>query len=394
LNEKFTFGEFENLELEKLEKITKSFPEKPKFINTDKLGTRQQQIIDEQRKLRSERTIITNTINKLKSIQSEGNNLRNWLSSIQPKAIKKNQSNICPVCNNPSFPLSEIATKIYDAEIWLNNELISIGNTEKEYDKEIILYDEQKKVIDYKIKSLQNEFDEIDKIFQNVIKQKPEEDQIYNLQRDIINELSFFKRKYRHFDKKEIMQLENDKNKLEMKLQTQKIGLKQKSEIGIIEIQKLMNEIATALNFEHKPANLFFDLEKFELFHLNIKDEERYTFTQIGSASNYLACHISLFLSLLHYFSTQDNSKVPSVLFLDQPSQTYFSNGKELEKDTDILRVKTIYDTLLSIIEKIKEKADYLPQIIVSDHIEHLGKNSEYLTNYFKRNWRNGEGLI
>ena len=114
----------------------------------------------------------------------------------------------------------------------------------------------------------------------------------------------------------------------------------------------------------------------------------------MGSASNYLACHIGLFVGFLSYFSLRDNSKVPSMLFLDQPSQVYFTSGKKLEEDDDIARVKQIYDTLITWIDFVQDTKKFKPQIIVSDHIEHLGKNAEYLKQYFRVNWRNEKGFI
>ncbi|EPE63609.1 hypothetical protein I140_10682, partial [Pasteurella multocida 93002] len=52
----------------------------------------------------------------------------------------------------------------------------------------------------------------------------------------------------------------------------------------------------------------------------------------MGSGANWLYCHITLFLALHRYFIELDhkgiNCSIPSLLFLDQPTQVYFPNFK------------------------------------------------------------------
>jgi Protein of unknown function (DUF3732) len=173
-----------------------------------------------------------------------------------------------------------------------------------------------------------------------------------------------------------------------------KLNEKYENERKIIE--DTMNLIVERLDFEHKPPQLNFELKpyaefSFSLFNINL-DDERIPFRQIGSASNALACHIGLFLSLLNYFCNQEKSKVPSILFLDQPSQVYFPSGKD---NNDIEKVGQIYETILDYITKIEEESGIVPQIIIADHIRDLGENNvELYGHYFKADWRDGSGLI
>ena len=161
-------------------------------------------------------------------------------------------------------------------------------------------------------------------------------------------------------------------------------------------IEDRMSAIVELLDFEHKPPELYFELnplktDTYKLFH-NIQGEERVYLRQIGSASNALACHIGLFLSFLYYFSHQENSKVPSILFFDQPSQVYFPSGKD---NTDMEKVSKIYETILDEIQKIEKETGITPQIIVADHIKDLGEETVKLYgHYFKADWRDGKGFI
>ena len=158
-----------------------------------------------------------------------------------------------------------------------------------------------------------------------------------------------------------------------------------------------MSLIIEKMDFEHKPPELNFELnpsnkeECFKLFHNNLA-EERIFLRQMGSASNALACHFGLFLSFLNYFTSQKNSKVPSILFFDQPSQVYFPSGAD---NTDIEKVGQIYETILNEIEDIENKTGIIPQIIVSDHIKDIGdKNVKLYEHYFKADWRDGRAFI
>ena len=157
-----------------------------------------------------------------------------------------------------------------------------------------------------------------------------------------------------------------------------------------------MSRIVEKLDFEHKPPELYFELnprkkDTYKLYH-NTLDDERIFLRRIGSASNALACHIGFFLSLLNYLSFQKKSKVPSILFFDQPSQVYFPSGTD---NTDIEKVAQIYETILDELYLIQKETGILPQIIVADHIKDLGEeNVNLYDDYFKANWRNGKGLI
>ena len=112
----------------------------------------------------------------------------------------------------------------------------------------------------------------------------------------------------------------------------------------------------------------------------------------MGSASNALACHFGLFLSFLSYFSSQENSKVPSILFFDQPSQVYFPSGAD---NTDIEKVSQIYETILDEIQTIEKNTGIVPQIIVADHIKDIGEeNVKLYEHYFKADWRDGRKFI
>lgn len=109
----------------------------------------------------------------------------------------------------------------------------------------------------------------------------------------------------------------------------------------------------------------------------------------MGSGANWLTCHLSLFLSFLHLFSIRKKSPVPSVLFLDQPSQIYFPKEFDPKKDEDIKQVAKLLE-----IEAIESKVGYKPQVIVTDHADNLDLSPYKFEDYVRARWIDGKALI
>ena len=118
----------------------------------------------------------------------------------------------------------------------------------------------------------------------------------------------------------------------------------------------------------------------------------------MGSGANWVSCHIALFLSFLRYFTKQENSPMPLIMFFDQPSQVYFPEG-DIDKNEfsqcDLKAVNQMYKTIFDEIKSIGEDTGILPQILIVDHVD--GKNLEVkdeFISYIRCNWRNGQALI
>ena len=170
-----------------------------------------------------------------------------------------------------------------------------------------------------------------------------------------------------------------------------------------------MNDIGGNLDFEasYKPINLHFDIHTFELYHLKDNNAKVYL-RSMGSGANWLYSHICLFLSILKYFaSLGDKSPVPSILFLDQPSQVYFpttidvndekfdaerlKNFEGKSADEDLRAVSNLFMQILNVLNSIKEDYGFLPQIIVSDHADYLDLGEYVFNDYVVCRWRGKE---
>ena len=101
-------------------------------------------------------------------------------------------------------------------------------------------------------------------------------------------------------------------------------------------VNEYMTEIGSHFEFEtnYKPVNLHFTFGTFDLNHLTFEGEEIYL-RSMGSGTNWLYCNVTLFLALHNYFAELgDKCTIPSLLFLDQPTQVNFPNFTRDDADT------------------------------------------------------------
>lgn len=158
-----------------------------------------------------------------------------------------------------------------------------------------------------------------------------------------------------------------------------------------------MNEICSELDFEKElcPPQLFFDISNFTFSH-RMPNGDKISLSEMGSGANWLACHLSLFLSLHRQFARNKNCSVPSFIFFDQPSQVYFPTDSDFSRGSkgDIQKVTEVYDVILETLNAIKKESGYLPQVIVTDHADDLPLKNGTFENFVRRRWRNGEKLI
>jgi len=183
-------------------------------------------------------------------------------------------------------------------------------------------------------------------------------------------------------------------------------------------VNDYMAEIGKYFEFEksYKPINLKFSFETFDLYHETEKNEKIYL-RSMGSGANWLYCHVTLFMAFHRYFAELDTKcAIPSILFLDQPTQVYFPSFKfdqseafdkvalaQLEHraengrpiDEDMKAVENIFSQLSIYCIAIEEANGFSPQIIVTDHADDLslsnGVDFEMLVN--DNRWRK-RGLI
>lgn len=322
------------------------------------------------------------------------------------EAIKSNSE--CPFCHNRNGGIVTEANKLAEAINWLNSELRrspmridSFLPKKHEYEKDL-------QEIKQQIRLVNNEISKINEINKSLENDRSLEEQSLKIKLQIENELEWSRDKSISFDEEKFKDIKKRIEEIEEVLQkTYNVEHKLKEAESFI--NQTMNEIGRKLDFEasYQPINLCFDIHTFELYHLKDNNTKVYL-RSMGSGANWLYSHICLFLAMLKYFaSLGDKALVPSILFLDQPSQVYFPatvdvnekefDAKELKKlenksaDEDLKAVTNLFIQIINVINSIKEDYGFIPQIIISDHADHLDLGEYKFNNYVVCRWRGKE---
>lgn len=190
--------------------------------------------------------------------------------------------------------------------------------------------------------------------------------------------------------------------------------IKAKMESASKSINNFLEVYRKDLSFEPSldDYKLKFNLDNFELAFE--KGEEKLRLRQIGSGRNWLNAHLCLFLSLSYFFAV-NKTLIPSLLFIDQPSQVYFptkdnyenfsaekmwerKEGTALDTDEeknklnqDLEEVTNIFNTLYKFTQSVNSKV----QIIVTEHADNLKLDGVEFNELVAARWRKeNEGLI
>lgn len=320
-------------------------------------------------------------------------------------------SSVCPFCHNKNEGITIEANRLTDAINWLNSELKkspmridSFLPKKREYEKGLEYINQEIIVINKEISRI----NEINKCLED---NRSLEEQSLKVRLLIENELEWSRDKSISFDDEKLTDINKRIEEIEEVLK-KTYNVEHKLDEAESFINQTMNEIGSKLDFEvsYQPINLCFDIHTFELYHL--KDNTRVYLRSMGSGANWLYSHICLFLALLKYFaSLGDKALVPSILFLDQPSQVYFPStidiseekfdAEKLKKiegksaDEDLKAVTNLFVQIIDVINSIKKDYGFMPQIIISDHADYLNLGKYNFNDYVVARWRaKDEGFI
>ncbi|WP_142501516.1 DUF3732 domain-containing protein [Klebsiella sp. 2680] len=398
---------------EKLDKII--IPEKINYnsnATTELYNNLKKQLnlkISELRKLQRQASSIAKNIEEEKRLFVNGRKLK-WEDKIQVA------SSVCPFCHTQNNELLHSAKKLQDAITKVVHNLSHIKPIKAKFESSLV-------EVKRKIEELKNE---ITPLNEQILVIETSEKQI-SAQKSLYENILIIKARLFMLLEgislgddieldRNIKNVKNDIYKIDEKLKG--YDIKKGIENANTEVNNYMNTIGKNFEFEesYKPINLHFSFETFDLYHLTEKNEKIYL-RSMGSGANWLYSHISLFLALHRFFAELGNQcSIPSILFLDQPTQVYFPNfrrdesvtfnetkaaeridrGKnERDLDDDIKAVENLFSQLSSYCNEIKIANGFSPQIIVTDHADDLilsnGTEFESLVN--GNRWRS-RGLI
>lgn len=107
---------------------------------------------------------------------------------------------------------------------------------------------------------------------------------------------------------------------------------------------------------------------------------------EMGSAENYLGCHLIAHLALHSWFARRGRP-VPRFLFLDQPSSTYYPSDRGEAGDPDRAAVSRLYAWLIDTVEQ--RQGGF--QVLVVDHAM---PDEATFDEHVIEEWRRGVALI
>lgn len=296
----------------------------------------------------------------------------------------------CPFCTQETNVIANEANQLEKAIEWLNIELrkspylLDSFESDKNNIKEKIL------IVDEEIENIKNEIEQLKNITKALENNRSLNEQALKVKLKIENLLeSFIDREDNNIEEK-IKAMQQEISEYE-KLLEDKFNLGKQLEEAEKYINYKMKEIGNKLDFEssYKPINLKFSLTNFDLWHEK-ENKDKVYLRSMGSGANWLYSHITLFLALQSFFCSLGNkSIVPSILFLDQPSQVYFPTSIKDEndefnidrieekkgadtKDEDLKAVTNLFNQLVSFCKTTLKETGIEPQIIITDHADRL----------------------
>lgn len=327
-----------------------------------------------------------------KHIQEEERFVDNIRQFSAPKHVHISAS-ICPFCHTEKDTLRESAEKLQQAITKVSGNLAQARPMKAKFESSLVDVQRNIEAVSRALTELNQQITEVE----NTEKQLTEQKSLYEsvlMQKaklfallDTLNmaDDADLDKKIRDLSK-QIKDINKDLNKYDVQK-----GLENAS----AKVNGYMADIGSHFEFEasYKPINLHFSFETFDLYHLTPEKEKIYL-RSMGSGANWLYCHVTLFLALHKYFAELgDKCAIPSILFLDQPTQVYFPNfnrdtsdsfeeqksqeaeqrtKKERPVDEDIKAVEKLFSRLSIYCNELELSEGFSPQIIVTDHADNL----------------------
>lgn len=367
-------------------------------------------------KLLAERRKTAIRLDRIKSSIDYAANYTKIIDKYNPVSEAINGEVECPFCHHTTDVTKTEINRLTVAINWLNSELKKSPQRLDSFLPQKIAIEKEIARIDDEIRHINRELNVILKTNEELEKNKSLEEQALKIKLKIENVLEWSINESVNLAHYDFDNIQKEINNIE-RILSEKYNIERKLSDAESYINKSMNEIGERLDFEYKPINLHFDIDTFELYHLKDGNKKVYL-RSMGSGANWLYSHICLFLSILKYFSSLgDKSLVPTILFLDQPSQVYFpamidmstvgfdaerlketekgEKGKE-EVDDDMRAVTNLFVQIVNVLKSINELYGYTPQIIISDHADNLNLGGDNtFESFVRKRWRKkDEGLI
>lgn len=396
-----------------------------KIIAPDKINYVSDALTQRYHELKLQRTKNTLELRKLqrqaasirKHLHEEERFVENVGKFDSPKSVQISSS-ICPFCHTEKDSLQESAVKLQQAITKLTSNLAQLSPMKAQFESSLIKVQRDIESLGKDLSALDDQITQIEKTEKELADQKSVYETVLMQKAKLFMLLDTLKMADDADLEKQIKAIDGHLRGIAQDLKG--YDVQKGIENASVKVNEYMAEIGSHFEFEasYRPIRLQFSFETFDLYHLTPEGEKIYL-RSMGSGANWLYSHVTLFLAL-HKFFAELGSKcsIPSVLFLDQPTQVYFPNfnrdkaesfedqTKEEAKqratsdvnqgvDEDVKAVENLFSQLSIYCNSIEQENGFSPQIIVTDHADNLnlsdGTNFEDLVG--DNRWRK-RGLI
>lgn len=327
-----------------------------------------------------------------KHIQEEERFVDNVKQFSSPKHVHISAS-VCPFCHTEKDSLRQSAEKLQQAITKVSGNLSQARPMKAKFESSLIEVQRDTEVVSKVLTELNQQITEIEKENRQLTEHKSLYESIIMQKAKLFVLLDNLNMADDAELEKEIKELKKQLKKITDAIKEYDVQKYLAEASG--KVSKYMAEIGSYFEFEasYKPIDLHFSFETFDLYHLAPEGEKIYL-RSMGSGANWLYCHVTLFLALHKYFAELgEKCAIPSVLFLDQPTQVYFpsfnrdtsSSFDEQKKqeakqrtenerpvDEDIKAVENLFSQLAIYCNKLELSNGFSPQIIVIDHADNL----------------------
>ncbi len=393
------------------------------IIVPEKINHNSDAITQRYNKLKLERTQKTSELRRLqrqtasinKHIGEEERFTNNVKKFSTPTHVHISAS-VCPFCKTEKDTLQRSAEKLQQAITKVSGNLAQARPMKAKFESSLVTIQRDTEHLNNELMALSKQIEDVEATEEKIAKNKSLYENIIMHKAKLFALLDSLNMADDSDIEKSLKELRKQLKQINESLKEYDVenGLKNAS----IKVNKYMTDIGSHFEFEtsYKPINLHFSFETFDLYHLTPEGEKIYL-RSMGSGANWLYCHITLFLALHKYFAELGNKcAIPSLLFLDQPTQVYFPNftrdnadtfdeqksteakqrtEKERPVDEDIKAVENLFSQLSIYCNELESSNGFSPQIIVTDHADNLdlsnGVKFESLVN--GNRWRK-RGLI
>ncbi|MFS0752698.1 DUF3732 domain-containing protein [Oceanobacillus sp. 1P07AA] len=383
-----------NVLLERLRDLVSSWKDKEYLevdgseVNAKRLST----LRKEESKLQIEITTLRVRLSQLKELSlaratSEKNILRqkDRLSSTSWLVDKLMFQHKCPLCGSETNHHNQELENLVNTtkkveEQWKTIELVPpmLDAEEVELKKQISFQESKLKQINAEREYLQEETEELLVTNEQKAMFIGQLSEFISLHTSLNDEGTF---------KNEIYTLEEEEKELLKSVDFE--AFTERKETALFKFSRFAGHYGSILDLETGDDLIQLDTNKLTIRVINA-DGQAAWMRQIGSGANWLGYHIATLLALHELFINQNIPYVPSLLAIDQPSQTHFPDRTEADSEHEELRAVTkVFKALSSGINRTGGNL----QVIVSEHAGQDIIHDIEKVNIVER-WRYGRKLI